>query len=276
MGVLMKVSTPAVLGLVALTLASSGCSLALDTDKFKGEACESGEYTDLLFSVENAAEYENFDAYLWVVNGTAAEFVSVARFRGDEDLERESFDIFMPRGLAPGTNVVRFFFDVIPDGEFTPRSEGVDGDPGWELPTCSNDHVTLDVGNTETAADIDDPPMVLHDTDFSATLTNFGAHDNEMVEMRVYDEQDDRVVAYDRTPALHDIISYTIGFSQILEDGRNYRVDFYGDNNQNGRYDDSVPGADHTWRVELPDNDGNYTFTFVHNSGFTALDWEEP
>ena len=53
--------------------------------------------------------------------------------------------------------------------------------------------------------------------------------------------------------------------------GESYHVDFYADHNQNGMYD--APPADHAWRMELMDVQGDTTLTFTHNTNFTDIMW---
>ncbi len=56
-----------------------------------------------------------------------------------------------------------------------------------------------------------------------------------------------------------------------IENGESYNVDFYSDHNGNNVYD--APPADHAWRIELMDVDGNETVDFVHNTTFVDIMW---
>ena len=56
-----------------------------------------------------------------------------------------------------------------------------------------------------------------------------------------------------------------------IENGESYNIDFFADHNGNGMYD--APPADHAWRIELMDVDGDETVDFAHNTEFTDIMW---
>lgn len=60
-------------------------------------------------------------------------------------------------------------------------------------------------------------------------------------------------------------------FLPFLVSGENYLVDFYADLNGNGVYD--APPADHAWRIELDDVEGDEDDNFIHNISFTDIGW---
>jgi plastocyanin len=66
-------------------------------------------------------------------------------------------------------------------------------------------------------------------------------------------------------------VEFTIEISGI-EDGKSYHVDFWADHNRNGVYD--APPADHAWRIELTDVQGDTTLVFTHNTNFTDIMWK--
>ena len=54
-----------------------------------------------------------------------------------------------------------------------------------------------------------------------------------------------------------------------VEVGKSYEIDFYADFNKNGAYDS--PPADHAWRMNIDNVQGNTTVKFTHNANFTDI-----
>lgn len=65
---------------------------------------------------------------------------------------------------------------------------------------------------------------------------------------------------------------FVMEIPNILEDGKSYQVDFFADENKNGHYD--PPGADHAWRLEIINAQGNETLEFSHQIAFTDVEWK--
>ena len=57
-----------------------------------------------------------------------------------------------------------------------------------------------------------------------------------------------------------------------LEPGKDYRLDFFADYNDNDRYD--LPSADHSWQIMIESATGDEVIDFAHNTNFTGLDWK--
>jgi len=74
-----------------------------------------------------------------------------------------------------------------------------------------------------------------------------------------------------RTHAIGDL-SFVMEIPNILEDGKSYQVDFYADENENGHYD--PPSADHAWRLQIEDSQGDETLSFSHEIAFTDIQWK--
>jgi hypothetical protein len=60
-------------------------------------------------------------------------------------------------------------------------------------------------------------------------------------------------------------------FLPFINSGKTYFVDFYADHSGNGVY--NAPPADHAWRIELNDVEGDEDDEFVHNTNFTDIGW---
>jgi len=74
-----------------------------------------------------------------------------------------------------------------------------------------------------------------------------------------------------RSHAVGDLV-FVMEIPGILEDGKSYQVDFFADENKNGHYD--PPGADHAWRLQIEDAQGDETLAFSHEIAFTDIEWK--
>ncbi len=106
-----------------------------------------------------------------------------------------------------------------------------------------------------------------------ATLTlefrEMGPHVGQLFELRVVEIDTGREIA---RYAISEIEGASFDFEvPDLVIGASYRIDFYADANGNGLYD--APPADHAWRVEFPDVQGDATLTFIHNVDFSDIEW---
>lgn len=100
-------------------------------------------------------------------------------------------------------------------------------------------------------------------------LTGMNPHVGQKFELRVVDKASRKEVGRASVPAIanHD---FDVEL-EVIEVGGSYWIDFYADLNQNGVYD--APPADHAWRLELDQAQGDTTLTFAHNTTFTDIDW---
>jgi hypothetical protein len=64
--------------------------------------------------------------------------------------------------------------------------------------------------------------------------------------------------------------SFTIDFGSVAE-GDPYRIDFYVDMNENGRYD--LPPTDQAWRLDLQELSGAVSLKFKPTADYTDIDW---
>ncbi len=104
---------------------------------------------------------------------------------------------------------------------------------------------------------------------FTLELTGMTPHVGRLFELRVVDLNDGSEIGRTRLESI--ILS---GFSVSVPGiriGGNYQIDFYADHNQNGAYD--APPADHAWRMDLSNVQGDATLAFSHNTDFTDIGW---
>ncbi len=104
-------------------------------------------------------------------------------------------------------------------------------------------------------------------TNLTVNFTGMTPHVGQMLYLRVYDRSDMKEVG--RTTATV-AESFNVTLSVVLA-GHSYYVDFFTDHNSNSKYD--APPADHAWRLELNNAQGNDVVNFAHNTNFTDINW---
>ena len=104
------------------------------------------------------------------------------------------------------------------------------------------------------------PPVM---RDFTALLTDFGPHMDQLVEARIIDDSN-RLQGYAIINPLESA-NYGIMLDGLLGDDM-YRVDMFADYNNDGGYD--APPVDHAWRYAVPPSG---VLTVVHNTDFTDI-----
>ncbi len=98
-------------------------------------------------------------------------------------------------------------------------------------------------------------------------LTQMGPHVGQ--NMTFYIEAADSDAALDSLEVSPvDSSDFTVIFDS-LQKGSDYNLDFWADLNTNGVYD--VPPADHAWRIELLNIQGDTVIEFIHNTEFTHI-----
>jgi len=135
-------------------------------------------------------------------------------------------------------------------------------DHSWRetIPAVSGD-VTIDFQHNTDFTDVCDSFMF--DLTFTATVA---PHAGQMFHVAVVGsgstlQVDSATVAGDGT------IAFT--WPRILEDGEDYKLDFYADHNGNGSCD--TPPADHAWRRSTSIIRGPTAVDFQHDTNFTDV-----
>lgn len=105
--------------------------------------------------------------------------------------------------------------------------------------------------------------------DFTMNFSMMSPHVGDDVWLAVIETETMKEVG--RVYALGALV-FVMEIPGILEDGKSYQVDFYADENKNGHYD--PPGADHAWRMEIMNAQGNETLEFSHQIAFTDVEWK--
>lgn len=94
-------------------------------------------------------------------------------------------------------------------------------------------------------------------------------HVGQMMELRVVEMASGSEAARLSVSAI-PMASFELEIANLME-GMSYRIDFYADFNENGRYD--APPDDHAWRLEIVDMGKSESLTFGHTTQFTDIAW---
>ena len=104
---------------------------------------------------------------------------------------------------------------------------------------------------------------------FKLDLTGMTPHLTQLFELRLINVDNGIEVGRARVDS---IPAAEFSVTTRLLRSRSYNIDFYADLNGNGLYDQ--PPADHAWRLELQNVEGDTTLTFSHNTNFTDISWQ--
>lgn len=117
---------------------------------------------------------------------------------------------------------------------------------------------------TDPAESSDNPLQTL-----TLNFSGMNPHVGQQLEIRVVDKSTGKESGRTEVSSIPGA-SFTVDMDAILV-GHSYFIDFYADFNGNSLYD--APPADHAWRLELDDVQGNTTVPFAHNTNFTDIEW---
>jgi len=118
-----------------------------------------------------------------------------------------------------------------------------------------------------------------HNTDFTElnwrylltiSFTGMSPHAGQLLELRVENDTDNFEAGRTRIESISQP-EFDIEIAG-LETGKEYKVEFYADFNNNGTYDS--PPTDHAWEIRLDNINGDTTITFAHNTNFTEINWK--
>jgi hypothetical protein len=104
------------------------------------------------------------------------------------------------------------------------------------------------------------PPVM---RDFTATLTDFGPHEGQLVEARILDDNN-RLQGYAIINPLESG-NYSFRMAGLLGEG-SYGLDMFADFNGDSGYD--APPVDHAWRYAVPPTG---VLSIMHNTDFTDI-----
>jgi len=184
---------------------------------------------------------------------------SGANIYRDKSVVAESFSVEV-NGIETGHSYeIEFYADHNQNGMY----DGISTDHAWKL----------ELENVEGDESID----FVHNTNFSEiewehmvilNLSGMTPHVGQEIYFALIEVGSGEIV--DRESE-----TVTESFSVMLENiepGKDYRIDFFSDHNDNGLYD--APSDDHAWRIEFTAEAGDKSLDFVHNTNFTDIEWK--
>ena len=159
---------------------------------------------------------------------------------------------------------VDFFADLNKNGAY----DSPPADHAWRMmiPAVSG-NVTLAFAHNTQFTDVRYPAN-LGPFDLTLNFINMTPHVGQLLQLRVLDMSTGYLAAETTLVAVPSA-NFQLAFSQALQAGRSYDIDFYADLNKNGNYD--TPSADHAWRLTTEDVSDNVALDFTHNTSFTDI-----
>lgn len=286
---------------VSLMLASGGCQLFSDLDRFEqraesdrdaggrdpdaaqadaGGADAGGQQADLGCSnprtlcvrVERFSPHvdEMITVDLVTVEDNILRSRAIIEPMGAVDAEFV-LPLAIPPTEVPDPNAdhalqIEIFADQNKDGAYTPG--GDDHEWNIELPPSGN----LLFPHNSQFTSIDPRPREIGG-DFRMQFSDMTPHLGQLLEVMVIEVESGRTVGMYRTPSLESS-DFEITIPGVIDpEGIVYRVEFYADFNGNGSYDD--PPTDHTWVLEFVESGANgLDAEFSHGTDFAQLDYQ--
>lgn len=177
---------------------------------------------------------------------------------GLDAIEMANFDIDLPFLEAGHTYNLDFYADLSQNGLY----DAPPADHAWRLtvgPADGDETVTF-----PHATNFTDIEWVY---EFKLEFFSMNPHLGQKLELRVVNTGTGLEAGRASLPEI-----LLPGFELRvpgIQVGQNYNADFYADLNQNGSYD--PPPADHAWRINFDDDDGDESREFTHNTSFTDI-----
>ncbi len=218
-------------------------------------------FTDIQWKHELKFQLNGMTPHVGQSMGVRLVDTQSGREAGREDIDAvpgAAFEVGLPF-LEPGRSYnLDFYADLNQNG----RYDAPPGDHAWRLsvgPVDGDETITF-----SHAANFTDIQWVY---EFRLELMSMNPHLGQKLEMRVVDTGAGEEAGRVSLPAIL-VPDFSLSVAGI-EIGKNYNVDFYADLNQNGSYD--APPADHAWRLNFDDDDGDESLSFTHNINFTDI-----
>lgn len=109
---------------------------------------------------------------------------------------------------------------------------------------------------------------------FSMQFTDFAVHQGDMLYLKVVDVANGNTVG-EVTPFEVTNDQFIVDIPGIIENGRQYRIDYFADEDGNGVADRSPigdpPGVDHTWRRTGTGGPMGLSLSYAHSTDFTDI-----
>jgi hypothetical protein len=179
-----------------------------------------------------------------------------------DPLPAAAFSVFLPVAVLPGEFDLNFFSDL--NGNRAYDAPPVDH--AWSVPIPSTGQVAF--AHNTTFTDIGATAASEPGGSFTLNFTGMTPHVNQLLEVRVIKVADGQTVGAYRLAVIPGA-AFGVSIPGIIENGQEYRVDFFADLNGNGAYD--APPTDHAWRLTGTGGGSGLTLGFAHNTDFTDI-----
>ncbi len=140
------------------------------------------------------------------------------------------------------------------------------------ITACDDDEDDIDDDDDGTSpTDETDPTdsQPVDDGPFDLTFTGtIEPHIGQVFHVIVIDNDDDSEVVKDSIIVPNDGM-FSFMWEDILEDGGDYRIDYFADHNDNGQCDPTPD--DHAWRYEIGTVSGDVVYDYQHDTNFTEV-----
>lgn len=173
-------------------------------------------------------------------------------------IEMANFDIDLPFLEAGHTYDLDFYADLSQNGLY----DAPPTDHAWRLTVGPVDGD--ETASFQHATNFVDINWVY---EFKLEFLNMNPHVGQKLELRIVNTGTGEEAGRATLPEIL-VPNFEVRVPGI-QVGQNYNADFYADLNQNGSYDS--PPADHAWRINFDDDDGDESREFTHNTNFTDI-----
>lgn len=104
----------------------------------------------------------------------------------------------------------------------------------------------------------------------TVNFIDMNPHIGQLFELRVEDDLTSEEIGRTRIEFIPSA-AFTINIPGILPN-KEYKLEFYADHNQNGKYDS--PPTDHTYELKIESGIGDTQIDVQHNTNFTDINWK--
>jgi hypothetical protein len=253
---------------MAIAVALSGCSAITDIGQFNFR-----DRDDLTLTLENLAAHEAEVMRILVTRreDVAIEFAGTL-FAVDQGVappdDRESLELVFPSILENDVE-----YDVILHAETVDQNGVFDMDePVYGAEVDDSGEVTI---RAETPGSFDAPINTLGNGFVDLGLRNFSPHVGVEIQhfvLMVVDVEESRPVGYARLPDVPGL-DFDVFLSNVVTEGRAYRLEFYVDNDGNGVFSGPGNAADHSWWEMRTATVDGVALVFEHRTPFQPLDF---
>jgi hypothetical protein len=177
-----------------------------------------------------------------------------------------SYTFTLPMAIPDGMQRLDFFADVSGDRVYTATST----DEAWSRPIPAGPAPTINFTHNTNYTDISTPAYVPIGSNFTFHATGMTPHVGQRFELRVIVAETGQVVGLYQLGAV-PAATFDITIPGIIASSGTYRIDFWADENTNGRFD--PPPTDHSWRMTGTGSASGLAVSFTHNTDFTNVNF---